>query len=327
MTQTRYSPEPPARSRRTIALRTVLKAALGIALIAALLLWQDNGRRLLGILAGFRPEYLVTLLILQVLLNGVSSFKWQLFLRDRGVRVSSWVLFRLYLIGRFFNNFLPSMMGGDVTRSYLLGRRIKSQATSAASVTMERVTGLIALTALALFFAAVNPQAFRNPIVIVTIAASTVLCGGAALLFASARAGAAMERALAGRRGKFAAKVLRLVQEIGHYRGRRRMLWLALGYSCVFQLLAGLNVYFGSLSIGFAPDLLDVMVVTPAILILAMIPVSPNNIGWWEWCFAVLLIDAGASSAEGLAVALTLRAVSWITALIGGVMFLFERSG
>jgi uncharacterized membrane protein YbhN (UPF0104 family) len=176
-------------------------------------------------------------------------------------------------------------------------------------------------------FAALNPQAFRNPIVVITILSSVVLCAGAALLFASARAGARLEGALAGRRGKIASKILRLVEEIALYRGRRRVLWWAFAYSCLFQLLAGLNVYFGSLAIGFAPQLLDVLVVTPAILILAMIPVSPNNVGWWEWCFAVLLIDAGATSAEGLAVALTLRAVSWITALVGGGLFLFERSG
>ena len=304
----------------------IAKTVIGIALIAALLLWQDNGRKLIAILAGFQLKYLVMLLVLQVLLNGISSMKWHLFLRDRGVEVTQGLLFRLYLIGRFFNNFLPSMMGGDVTRSYLLGRRIQSQAASAASVTMERATGLIALTILAVVFAALNPQAFRNPIVSVTIAGAVCVCGGAAVLFASARAGAWMERRLASGTGKLSSKVLRLVEEIGRYRGRRRLLWRALIYSCLFQFMAGLNVYFGSLSIGFHPQLLDVLVVTPAILILAMVPVSPNNVGWWEWCFSVLLIDAGATAAEGLAVALTLRAVSWITALAGGILFLLQRS-
>lgn len=314
----------PARTRR-VTLKSVLRVILGVGLIAALLLWQDNGRKLLGILAQFQLKYLVVLLLLQVLLNGISSMKWHLFLRDRGVEVTQALLFKLYLIGRFFNNFLPSMMGGDVTRSYLLGRRISSQAASAASVTMERATGLIALTLLAVVFAALNPQAFRNPIVIVTICGAVLFCGGAALLFASARVGAWMERKLAERGSKLSAKLLRLVEEIGRYRGKHRVLWRALAYSCVFQFMAGLNVYFGSLSIGFHPSLLDVLVVTPAILILAMIPVSPNNVGWWEWCFSVLLIDAGATAAEGLAVALTLRAVSWITALVGGVLFLAQR--
>lgn len=325
MTETGSPSSAPPRTRR-LPVKTLAKAVIGVALIAALLLWQDNGRKLLAILAGFQVKYIVALLVLQLLLNGISSIKWHVFLKDRGVEASQGLLFRLYLIGRFFNNFLPSMVGGDVTRSYLLGRRIKSQAASAASVTMERATGVIALTLLAVIFAAINPQAFRNPIVVVTIAGAVVVCAGATVLFASARAGAWMERRLAARNGKISRKVLRLVEEIGRYRGRRRVLLVALAYSCVFQFLAGLNVYYASLSIGFHPQLLDVLVVTPAILILAMIPVSPNNVGWWEWCFSVLLIDAGATAAEGLAVALTLRAASWITALVGGVLFLVQRS-
>jgi glucose uptake protein GlcU len=56
-----------------------------------------------------------------------------------------------------------------------------------------------------------------------------------------------------------------------------------------------------------------------------MIPVSPNNIGWWEWCFSVLLLDAGATAAEGLAVALTLRAATMSVSLLGGLLFLRWR--
>jgi glucose uptake protein GlcU len=56
-----------------------------------------------------------------------------------------------------------------------------------------------------------------------------------------------------------------------------------------------------------------------------MIPVSPNIIGWWEWCFSVLLVDAGATIAEGLAVALTMRAVTMAVSVVGGLLFLQQR--
>lgn len=315
------------RSGTGLRRRAMFRIALGLVLIAALLLWNGTGSKLLDVLAGFRPEYLAVLLLLQVLLNGVSSLKWQLFLRDRGVEVSYGQLFRLYLIGRFFNNFLPSMVGGDITRAYMLGRKIKSQAASTASVTMERATGLIALTFLAVVFAAMNPEPFFNKIVLITISAAVIVCSGAVLLFSSRRVAAGFESALRRRNGKISRKLLRFVEELGMYRGRRRVMWISFAQSCLFQFLAGLNVYFACLSIAFRPDLLDVLVVTPAILILAMIPISPNNVGWWEWCFSVLLIDAGATTAEGVAVALTLRAVGMITSLVGGALLLFERQG
>ena len=314
-------------SRKSIGSRMLSTGRFLIAslLIVALLVWQDNGAKLLEVFSNFQLHYLGILLILQVLLNGVSSAKWHLFLKDREIDVSLGSLFKLYLIGRFFNNFLPSMVGGDVARSYMLGKKIKSQATSAASVTLERATGMIALTFLAVFFAAINPNAFTNPIVIATVFASSAVCVGAIFVFSSLKVSSFLQTSLAPSESKLLRKVLRLINEIEQYRGRSKVLWWAFAQSCVFQILAGLNVYIACLSIGLHADLLDVLVVTPAILILAMIPVSPNNIGWWEWCFSVLLVGAGATAAQGFAVALTLRAVSMVSSLVGGILFLFEK--
>jgi hypothetical protein len=39
----------------------------------------------------------------------------------------------------------------------------------------------------------------------------------------------------------------------------------------------------------------------------------------------VLLLDAGATAAQGLAVAVTLRAVTLLVSLVGGLIFLLER--
>jgi uncharacterized membrane protein YbhN (UPF0104 family) len=114
---------------------------------------------------------------------------------------------------------------------------------------------------------------------------------------------------------------------VTYFRDQHRLLLLSLLYSFAFHLLAGLNVYVACLSIGLAPPLLDILVITPVILLLVMIPVSPNNLGWWEWCFSVLLMDAGATAAEGLAVALTLRAVTMLVSLVGGLLFLQQRFG
>ena len=121
---------------------------------------------------------------------------------------------------------------------------------------------------------------------------------------------------------RVAHKVERFLDDVGHYRNNRRLLMSALGLSLLFQFLAAVNVQVACLALDIHPIFLDVMVVTPVILLLSMVPVSPNNIGWWEWCFAVLLVGAGATAAEGLAVALILRAVSLLASLIGGLLLL-----
>jgi uncharacterized protein (TIRG00374 family) len=304
-----------------------LKLAIGLALVVGLLVWRDNGRQLLHILAGFQTHYLVALLLIALALDAISSVRWRLFVRDRDVAVSLLMLFKFYLMGRFFSIFLPSMIGGDLARIYLLGRWVGSHSLSAASVGLERASGIIALTSLALIFVVFESGLLRDPIVALTlggaVGASVVMI--IAFCWPGLAAGLiVLLRAVPGL-GRVAVKFSSLLEEVAYYRTRHGVLLLSLVYSFAFHLLAGINVYVACLTVGLAPPLFSVMVITPVILLVTMIPISPNNIGWWEWCFSILLLGAGATAAEGLAVAITLRSVAMLDSLIGGLLFLLHR--
>jgi uncharacterized membrane protein YbhN (UPF0104 family) len=323
--QSEARPRPAAGRQRWLLLA---KTTFGLALLAALLVWNDNGRKLLDVFAGFRPEFALALLLISCAMIWISCIKWGLFLRDRGVRISHARLFGLYLIGFFFNNFLPSSIGGDGVRAYMVGREIESQAASFASVLMERATGVLALIFLAASLSLLNPRLLANPIIAATVAGGLAGAAVAIALFFRPRLlqiGIDLLRLVPPLNG-LAAKVERLAGEVLRFRHRHRLLLLSLLLSGGFHLLAGLNVYVSCWSIGFAPPALDIFVITPVILLLTMLPVSPNNIGWWEWCFSVLLLSAGATAAEGLAVGLTIRFVTMGISLIGGLLFLRWRS-
>jgi uncharacterized protein (TIRG00374 family) len=60
--------------------------------------------------------------------------KWHILLRSQGFQVSMWRLYALYMVGKFFNNFLPSNVGGDVVRGYELGKSIDSGSWSVSQV-------------------------------------------------------------------------------------------------------------------------------------------------------------------------------------------------
>jgi uncharacterized protein (TIRG00374 family) len=309
--------------------RTLLKSCLGISLLALLLLWDDNYQQLLDVFSSFKVTYLLALFLIAIGLNLISSVKWSLFLNDHeaGAAISQWQLFRLYLIGKFFSNFLPSMVGGDLARAYLLGRTIKSHAISAASVIMERITGMIALVFLATLFALLNYEMLSNWIISATIFFGVSVCCVAITLyywppFKPFVLGIVRKLPLIK---KIASKLESFINAMEYFRARYALLNLSLLYSIGFHVLASVNVYVCCLAIGFEPQFLDILVVTPVILTLTMIPVSPNNIGWWEWCFSILLIDAGATAAEGFAVAIILRVVTLVISFCGGLLFLYER--
>lgn len=73
------------------------------------------------------------------------AWKWRLVLQGMGVEVPFWRLSEQYLIGVFFNSFLPTTVGGDWARIYYLGRD-QGYTSVAASVFMDRFLGLFSLT-------------------------------------------------------------------------------------------------------------------------------------------------------------------------------------
>lgn len=303
------------------------KLALGLGLLAGLLLWRDTAARMGELLLGFETRYLAVLVAVALLMRAVSALKWWILLRDAGIRVAIGRLFGLYLIGQFFNNFLPSMIGGDVTKSLLLGRQIRSQSRSAASVFVDRLTGLIALIVMALSLASLNLDLIADPVIGVPVAGVTLGAIGLVIALFNARALGALARRLGA--WAFLEPVIRALAQfhgaVMEYRHRRRALALAFVCSTVFYFLASLSVYYSCAAIGYRPAFSDVALITPIIFLVTTIPVSPNNIGWWEWSVGLLLGGTGATLADGVMVALTMRAVSTAISLLGGVLFLMER--
>src|SRR5262249_19809847 len=71
-------------------------------------------------------------------------WKWHIVLRTMGRRIAYPRLAEQHFIALFFNNFLPTSIGGDVFRIYYLGRR-EGYAAIGLSVFMDRVLGFFSL--------------------------------------------------------------------------------------------------------------------------------------------------------------------------------------
>lgn len=301
---------------------------LGLFTLSVLLLRRGLWAQVLDLLAGFDWVYLPLLAVFSLLFIGISSTKWQLFLRNRGFDLTLGRLMRLYTIGVFFNNFLPSMVGGDVARSVLLGRDIDSQSRSAATVFLERFTGLVALVVLAVSTVIINPTLLSDDLVLFSL----VVLGGSSMLLLllvlrpqiwQGNLGGLGEVGWIARLQQFLSRLHANVNEIQREPALFRS---ALLYSFAFHLLAGLNAYVAALALGASPNLLEMLTLVPLTLLVSSIPVTPNGIGIFEWAFSLYLVPAGLSPAQGLAVAGIVRAKNLVVSLFGGVFFLTSRA-
>ena len=75
----------------------------------------------------------------------IRGLRWQALVRGLGHAISARVTTELFLVGTFFNQFLPTGMGGDVVRALALSRRGIGRARAASTVLIDRAIGLLPL--------------------------------------------------------------------------------------------------------------------------------------------------------------------------------------
>jgi uncharacterized membrane protein YbhN (UPF0104 family) len=88
-------------------------------------------------------------LILYPLGQIVCAIKWQYLARPLGIHRDLKPMVGLYFIGMFFNLFLPTSIGGDITRGLYLNPNSGKTRISFLSVLVERGTGVISMLILA----------------------------------------------------------------------------------------------------------------------------------------------------------------------------------
>jgi len=122
----------------------VLKVGVSVALLYILLarvdlarLWQVARSASLPWLAAALAVYFVMIL--------VSAWRWQILLRAQHLDIPFSPLTHSFLVATFFNNFLPSNIGGDVVRVRDTARAAGSKTLAATVVLVDRGIGLLGL--------------------------------------------------------------------------------------------------------------------------------------------------------------------------------------
>jgi uncharacterized membrane protein YbhN (UPF0104 family) len=301
----------------------ILKNALALAVLGALVylvgakaLWRDA----LSQLSAF---WIGVLLLLSVALIYVSAVKWQCFLEAQGATASALRLFNLYLVGYFVNTLLPSFVGGDITRSYYLGRKVGHYEAFTATI-LERYTGIVAMVSLGFLCIWIAPNVtweIRGAVSIIAL--------GVATLTVVALSPRLMK--LAGRL-PYGARILPPLQKV--QQGLRfaatkpGLIARTMLLSYLYHTLTVVNTMAAAYSIGWTSvPATDLFTVLPLILLVGALPITPSGLGTQEGAFFYFLQGLGATREQALAVALVLRAKSYVLGVWGWGVWMTLRAG
>lgn len=139
---------PDMSARRSLL--TIGKVLVSVALIGAFLLFGKIDMAEIGAsLVRIRPAWLLAAAALHVVGLLLSAMRWRQLLLAQDMRVELTTLFKFYLVGGFFNTFLPGRVGGDVVRIYDTAKIKKSGVEPLAVVLIERGSGVLTLLSFA----------------------------------------------------------------------------------------------------------------------------------------------------------------------------------
>lgn len=272
-------------------------------------------------LSGVDPLYFWASITIGVLLNVTSSWRWKILLKAKGIAVSLWRLLGFYYIGRFFNMFLPTSMGGDIARVWDLGKHTGQAYEALASVFMERFIGmsvLAAVSAIVLIFHDTHLPVITNSLLFVIGMVATLLW-----LVLDKRVFNFFQRLFSGIH-PFVAKIFDKLEEahqtIADYRKHPRTLAWVIFISIFFYLLAVLNVWVSARA--FAPNigLYEMLLAVPAIMLIMNLPVSIGGLGIMEAAYITTFELFGYAPELALSTALLMRFKTIINAIIGGII-------
>lgn len=257
------------------------------------------------------------LLFIQVMLAGQ---RWRSVLATLDAMFAYWPLMRIYFIGTFFNQTLPSTIGGDAFRVWLSSRLGLAVGKAVSGVLLDRLSGLlvilivIVVTLPALFSVVANPVAEWS-LVAVT---ATGLAGYAIVLLVPQRLSTFLDR----------WRPTRAILEITD---DARRLFLTpgdavrvLGLSFLLFLITATTVYVLGWAIGVDLGLINCLILTPPITVVAFVPISVAGWGVREGAMVVAFGHVGVEAADALVVSILFGLLLIAIGLPGGLLWLMS---
>lgn len=316
----------PLRSLLTRTVMPLAKLAVGLGLMAFVLrntslsaVWQ--------MLRRVQPVWLMAAFAANVVVMAVSVWRWRILLGAQHVTVTTRTLSESYWVALFFNNFLPSNIGGDVVRIADTSRVAGSRTLATTVILVDRVLGAFALLTVGAV-GAVGARALG-----VDIPGTGWLEAGALAvlaacipLFVAPRLLDALLSPLRAMGHPWILERLTMLQNaLGRFRSRPSSLVGALAGAVVVQLVIVAFYALAARSLSIPLPVVMAGVLVPVALAVQMAPVSINGFGVREAVFSFFFARFGLGVEAGVAVSLLGTALIMMFSLGGGALFLLRR--
>jgi len=313
--------EPSAARRHSFL---ALKISVSIVLLVVLFRQIDVARLWATVQRASILWLIVALGIYAVNLL-VSTWRWHLLLHAQQVAVRRRSLLGSFLVATFFNNFLPSNIGGDVIRISDTAGPARSKTRAAAVVLTDRALGLMALVLVAALGASiaatVHPAAL--PIWPVWLWAG-FLAGAAAsapAVFAPDGFGRLLRPLTVFHPEWVGNRIDKLTDVLSRFRAQPSALARCFAWAIFVQATIVVFYFAVSYALHLNLSLSDLAVIVPLSFVVQMLPISVNGFGVREAAFSFYFTRLGQPIESAMLISLVPQALIMISSLAGAAVY------
>ena len=224
----------------------------------------------------------------------------------------------------FFNQFLPSTVGGDTVRAYDSYRLGKNKANAVSVIIVDRFLGLLILllfASVAIFY--LTDLSVKISFIYLWIAGAIVIASLTILIifFPSKKILHWLDNIQVPVINKFTKIFRSIVDSFLQFKKHKKALFKALLISLLLQTNVIIYYFLISHSLVFGIELTYFFLIIPLSIFIMMLPISINGIGLRENVFFLFLSNFAIGSSEAVAFAWIEFSFVIILGLIGGIVY------
>lgn len=318
--------EPAVAGNGRKYLWVLAKAAVTLGVVYLLATSVDFG--MVGrILAQAKHVYLLLACLILTAVFLIGCVRWRLLAGRLGLAIPIRQALHSYYLGLFFNNFLPTSVGGDLARTVHLklhGHGIKPLISSAVA---DRAIGLAVMLLLGGISLLLSPDLRIDPdrkLYLVGLIALGLAGGGAVFWFSTRLPLESLSRRY--QHTRLRRGLIEILHLLTTYRTALRRFLIAVLLSVVMQTLVIATYYLLARGIGIELSLITFFAFVSMVQVAASLPISLGGLGVREGALVALLAGVGVDIQLGVALSLLFLLTLWLCSLPGAAVMLLRRT-
>ena len=299
------------------------------AVVIAMIFWHPSidVKSISEIIKKLNVEYIIPFVLLRFLTISLISFRLQCVLSKQNLNYNLIGVIKLYFIGRFYSQFLPSQYGGDIVKAYIVSKDEQKKTPAFSSILFDRLLGIISnfflVFVIVLIF--MDELSFLGSMRYYLVLVPVVFMAG---LYLFSRKPTVNMVCNTFKRLKFreiGIKIEEFFRSVVSFKKDKFFLLTVFFLSLFMQIINYSSFYTISLMTNMTVHWRYFFIFSPIIFMLTVLPVSLNGIGVRESGNIFFFAKVGVAANQAFSYSLLILFAFVIEGIIGGVINLLGK--